>query len=438
MTSPFLQSQLDAHAARAATLPGAGIPWLARSRSRSVAAVAAAGLPSPRSERWKYTPLKSLESRAVPLAGAASGEVPVPDVSGPRAVFVDGAFRADLSRLDGAGDGIEFGSLAQALARGGEGLDGVLARHYEDGAQGFAQLNAALAADGALIRVAAGREAAAPLHLVFAGGAGDAAAWYARNVLLVGRDARLQVVIHHATGDGRVGNVLNQVLLHGGARLDTVRVQDGAAGALLVERTDARLGEGALLRQWSLDLGAALARHDVAVELVGAGAALESRGVFVPRGRQHHETALDVQHGARDTRCDLRWRGIADGRARGVFGGRIVVEAGVDGADARLENKNLLLSPHAEIDTRPVLEIHADEVKASHGATVGQLDESALFYLRSRGVPPDEARAMLTFAFCRGILDTLPWGGLRDTLVERLRAQLPLGTGTGPESGAAS
>jgi Fe-S cluster assembly protein SufD len=147
--------------------------------------------------------------------------------------------------------------------------------------------------------------------------------------------------------------------------------------------------------------------------------------VFAPGGRQHLETRLDIRHLARDTSSDALWRGIADGRGRGVLHGAITVAAGADGADARLSNKNLLLSAQAEIDTQPVLEIHADEVKASHGATVGQLDERALFYLRSRGLPLEQARALLTSAFCRVALDRLDPAPLREHFTARLARQLP-------------
>jgi Fe-S cluster assembly protein SufD len=142
-------------------------------------------------------------------------------------------------------------------------------------------------------------------------------------------------------------------------------------------------------------------------------------------GRQHADTQLQVEHAARDTVSELTWRGVADARGRGVFNGTIVVQPGADGADAQLSNKNLLLSPHAEIDTKPVLEIHADEVKAAHGATVGQLDERALFYLRSRGVPAGQARTLLTFAFCRTALDGIANTALREHLAQRLVEHLP-------------
>jgi len=147
--------------------------------------------------------------------------------------------------------------------------------------------------------------------------------------------------------------------------------------------------------------------------------------VFMPHGRQHIDTQLAICHQALNTRSSSNWRGVASDRARGVFRGAMVVAPGADGSDASLSNKNLLLSPNAEIDTKPELEIYADEVKAAHGATVGQLDERALFYLRSRGIPLHEARALLTTAFCRAVLDDLPNDALREHLAELLIAQLP-------------
>jgi Fe-S cluster assembly protein SufD len=174
-----------------------------------------------------------------------------------------------------------------------------------------------------------------------------------------------------------------------------------------------------------LELGGALVRHDLQAELIGDDAQLDTRGVFMPHCRQHIDTQLAIRHQALNTRSSSNWRGVASGRARGVFRGAMVVSPGADGSDASLSNKNLLLSPNAEIDTKPELEIYADEVKAAHGATVGQLDERALFYLRSRGIPLHEARALLTTAFCRAVLDDLPNDALQEHLAELLIAQLP-------------
>jgi Fe-S cluster assembly protein SufD len=171
-------------------------------------------------------------------------------------------------------------------------------------------------------------------------------------------------------------------------------------------------------------LGGRLQRLDMQVELAGEQARLESRGVFVLRGREHVDTQLDVRHLARDTACDIVWRGVADQRARGIFHGAITVAQGADGSDAKLSNKNLLLSSAAEIDTQPVLEIYADEVKAAHGATVGQLDERSLFYLRSRGIPLAEARRMMVTAFCREVLAGIADADLRAHIEARVDGRL--------------
>ena len=175
----------------------------------------------------------------------------------------------------------------------------------------------------------------------------------------------------------------------------------------------------------ALELGGALARHDLRAELVGDGAAFHTAGAFLPGGRQHMDTQLAIHHKAHDTLSSSTWRGVAGGRARGVFRGAIVVEAGADGSDATLNNKNLLLSAQAEIDTKPELEIYADEVKAAHGATVGQLDERALFYLRSRGIPGDQARTLLTAAFARAPFESLHHDALRNHVEQWLLVQLP-------------
>ena len=173
-----------------------------------------------------------------------------------------------------------------------------------------------------------------------------------------------------------------------------------------------------------LELGAGLSRHELNIALQGEGASAIAGGVLLADGRRHLDTRLGIRHQARNTRCELPWRGLADERGRAVFHGGILIQAGADGSDAALSNKNLLLSDSAEIDTQPVLVIHADEVKAAHGATVGRLDEDALFYLRSRGIGREQARAMLVRAFLREPLSVLDDAALAEALAARIGTRL--------------
>jgi len=404
-------------------------------RAAAAAALLRDGLPGARDEAWKYTSLRALEQRryAAGDAGAATRAVDpaafaLPGIGAPRLVFVNGAFRADLSDLAEA-PGLALTPLGTrpdllaALARSDAAATGAAAR-----GQAFLRLADALAADGALLRVAAGARVESPVHLVFLGAAADAdLAWQLRLRVELGEGAALRLVEHHVAGgeNAHLGNVVAEHVLAPGARLDLVQIQDAAPSSTLIRSSSARLEREARLSAHAVEVGAQTQRHDLRVELAGAGARFVSRGVFALRGRQHADTHLDVRHDARDTASDVVWRGVADQRARGVFHGAITVAKGADGADAQLGNKNLLLSPQAEIDTQPVLEIHADEVKAAHGATVGQLDELALFYLRSRGLPREAARRVLVSAFCGAALAGLQPAALRERLDALLAARLP-------------
>ena len=380
------------------------------------------GLPHARSEAWKYTSLRALERRAfAPAVQIVAGIDPglLAGMPAPRLVFVNGRFDSRYSDTAGLPAGVELRSLSQALA-GNEAREiNFLERRFERTDEVFARLNAALANDGALLRVEAGVQVDAPLHFVFIGTPGETdAAWHARHLIELRAGASLTIIEHHLAGGehAHLGNALTHVHLATDAGLTHARVQDESTRATLFTRTDAVLARNAQYRRIDLELGAALSRHELNVRLEGEGAKLSANGVLLATGRRHLDTRLGIEHIARDTSCDLLWRGLGAGRSRAVFHGGITIRAGADGSDANLSNKNLLLSDNAEIDSQPVLEIHADEVKAAHGATVGQLDPTAMFYLRSRGLPEADARQLLTTAFCREVVATVDSPALRETL----------------------
>ncbi|TLX21956.1 Fe-S cluster assembly protein SufD [Thermomonas fusca] len=369
------------------------------------------GLPQ-RAESWKYTSLRQLERRSFAQAQAVAIDAALlAAIPAPRIVFVNGHFDAASSDLSALPAGIEAGPLSRLLQGDDPRAVNFLERRYQRIDEPFARLNAAFAREGAVIRVDAGVQVASPLHIVHVGAPQDGgdAAWHLRHFIELREGASLQLVEHElAAGEhAHLGNAMLHAHVARGARLSHVRVQDAAARASLFARTDAVLAGDAGYARTDLELGAALSRHELNVRLEGDGASLQADGVLLADGRRHVDTRLGIEHLARDSRCNLTWRGLAGQRGRAVFHGGITIHPGADGTEADLSNKNLLLSNEAEVDTQPVLVINADEVKAAHGATVGQLDATALFYLRSRGLPEPQARALLTGAFCREVLNAI-------------------------------
>lgn len=432
MATPFFESMQAAAAARP---PGCGPAWLDDARHQALRAFMERGLPDTRDELWKYTALRALQQQAyAPCDEDAASRSVADDLlrldgcAGPRAVFVNGTFRVDLSRLDNLPEGLTLQPLSEAMQRQSEPLRFLLAARADEDEDGLTLLNRALAADGLIVRVADGVRASQPLHVVHVGAsAGSAVGWHLRDLIELGEGASLAVVEHHVGDDasGHLANLVRGVTLRANAHLDWTVVQRASRNTTLLRRTDCVLHDHAELDFHALELGGKLARHELRVDLAGARARFASRGAFVLDGRQHADSEVLVTHRGRDTLSDSLWRGVAGDRARGVVHGRILVQPGADGSDGGFYNKNLLLSPTAEIDTRPALEIYADEVKANHGATVGQLDENVLFYLRSRGIPLDTARRMLVRAFCAVTLDGIQPASLREFCETLLAEQLP-------------
>lgn len=424
-----MSALLDSFSQAFDALPARDAAGLADIRRAALDAALHDGLPHARVEAWKYTPLRALERRTFEPAATLPAFDPalVADIPAPRIVLVNGRFDAKASDLSGLPAGVSLQPLSQLLAEGDARQANFLARRFERADEVFAKLNTALADEGVVIRAEAGSRAAAPIHLVFVGVTTQAdLSWHLRHFIELAADAELSVLEHHiADGEHRhFGNALMHVHLGQRARLTHARVQDEASGATLIARTDAVLAAEAEYRRLDLELGAGLSRHELNVALQGQSARLHANGVLLADGRRHLDTRLGIDHVARDSVCQLTWRGLASGRARAAFHGGIEIHAGADGSVAELSNKNLLLGADAEIDSQPVLVINADEVQAAHGATVGQLDPTAMFYLRSRGLSADAARALLTTAFCRETLAVLDDARLRDRLAARLDAAL--------------
>lgn len=423
-TSPLVEA-LDAQAGAMAD----AVPALATARAAAREAARSHGVPTPRQERWKYTALRALAARRfeAPAARVDVDLKVVADIPAPRLVIANGRYAPALSDLHALPEGLRVRLLSEVLRDAPAEAAGWLATDTTAADAAFQQWNGALADEGFVLEVEPGVRVATPLHLVVIGvDDGAERAFHLRHRIALGAGAALVVAKHHL-GAGAHRHLLNTVLqveLGEGATLTQARVQREADGATLLQRTQATLGANAHYRRLDLELGGALSRHELDVALAGDGAQLDANGVLLADGRRHLDTRLGIEHRAGNTRCELTWRGLGAQRGRAVFHGGILIAEGADGSNATLSNKNLLLDDGAEIDTQPVLVIHADDVQAAHGATVGRLDASALFYLRARGVPLAEATAMLTAAFLREPLAVLANDALETALATTLDARL--------------
>jgi len=405
---------LTDHTALAASLPGAGAGWLDSLRADGAKRFAGLGLPTRKVEEWKYTDLSALaRNRFLPCCGAkeetASPVLPATiHENAHRAVFVNGRFEAALSRLDGVADGVTLLPLAQAMER----VPGLLERHLGHvaglGKKPLVALNTAWLADGFVLHLAQGTRLERPLELVFWGEAHageDRSAWHPRHLMVLETGAAATVVERHlGRPGGHFANAVTEIVLGEGASLAHYRQQDEPQDAVHIATTEARLAKGATYENFVLSTGGAVARNQIAVTLAGVGAQCRLDGAYMARGSQVTDTTSTIDHAEPGCTSRQAYKGVLDDRSRGVFQGRIVVRKDAQKSDGHQSNRALLLSDRAEIDAKPELEIYADDVKCSHGATAGELDDDALFYLRSRGIPDDEARGLLIDAFIDGAI----------------------------------
>ena len=417
------EEYLGQYAGLRRSLPGADLPWLASLRDGAAARFQAQGLPTSALEAWKFTHLDRLSKQIYAPGSAGDATVTTEQIAHFRfagmceilLVFVDGRFRADLSdpQLGDAGAlpaGLTVLSLARALATSPDLVREHLAGPEADPAQALAALNLALAADGAVIKLAGGTKLTQPLHLLFLTSASGQAN-HIRNLIVAESGADATIVETYAALPGAVSNawtnVVTQVAVAENAIIRHFKVQSESIEATHTSASDVSLAASARYDSFTLATGAALARHEVRANLTGDHAAATLNGVYLGRGRQHQAQRTDVEHLAQDTTLSETYKGVLDGRAHGAFLGRIHVGHGARGTDAQQSNRNLLLSDHAVADSKPELEIYADDVKCAHGATVGDLEREPLFYLRARGIGEAEARALLIEAFAAELIDRI-------------------------------
>ena len=405
-------------------------------REAAFARFAELGLPTTESEDWKYTSLAALAEMGFGPAEAKSdiGEELLRGLWTPPAdgfiqvVFVDGHHRPELSSPAWSSGGSFIGSLRAALAQNRDLVARELARHADFRRDALTALNTAFIEDGAFIHLPAGAAPQSPIHLLFLSTASRGPTLsHPRNLIVAGRGSQAMVVETYAGPPEAtyLTNAVTEVVLDEGARLDHYKVQQESERAFHIALLQVSQGRDSRFTSHSLALGAALARNDVRALFAAEGSECTLNGLYMADGKQHLDNRTLIDH--KSPRCTSRelYKGVLDGHSRGVFSGRVLVREDAQKTDARQINKNLLLSEGAVVDTKPQLEIFADDVKCAHGAAVGELDEDALFYLRSRGLGRESAKSLLTYAFASEMVDLIPLAPLRTRVRELVTSRLP-------------
>jgi Fe-S cluster assembly protein SufD len=405
---------LVAAAQSAGSEPG----WLGQRRAAALARLTASGLPATGVEDWRYTNLAGYTRRWAELLAAPAGSAVPPTPAGSGVQIIDGRLCQPLAGLPA---GLTIRSAGRKSPTAAD--DALLRRLDAQPHDSLVDLNTALLTDVVLVTTLDGSQITAPVHIRL-GSTGATGCSQPRVIVDLAPGSELTLILEHEGAGGALANAVTEIWVGRASRLHLIRIQSLPDDGMLTETTRIEVAESAAVTVTSVDLGGQLSRQSLTVSLTGRDASATIDGLFLADGRRHLDNRTNVEHRAPGTTSRETFRGIADHHGRGIFNGRIVVLPGAAGSTAALTNRNLLLAPTAEIDTKPELEIYVDDVRCSHGATTGQLDADALFYLRSRGLDPAAARQVLTAAFLRQGLESIRVPELRARLEARLQARL--------------
>jgi len=435
----------------AGRLPGRGLAWVDRLRKTAVERFLDLGLPTTRLEDWKFTnvaPIRRLTFRPVNQVNAS---IPEPLRSqldlfpSPRLVFVDGLLDRKLSglafgttppfakerangtppNLGGEFSGLHLAGLSDSLADPNQAaiLESHLGRYADTSDRAFAAWNTGFFADGACVMISPGTILTHPVHLVFIStGAGEPRATYPRNLILAGERSQVAVaeVFLSASGGVYLTNAVTEIVAGAGATIDYYKMECESAGGFHVATVKGTLDRDASLTSHSISFGAALARNDLRVALDGEGSQCTLNGLFVVDGQRLVDNHTEIDHRKPHATSRELYKGVLAGHAQGVFNGAIIVRKDAQKTDALQRSRNLLLSENAQINTKPQLEIRADDVRCAHGATIGQIDRESMFYLKSRGLDERAARQILIRGFAAEIIEGIRVSSIRQQSEIRL------------------
>jgi Fe-S cluster assembly protein SufD len=421
---------------------GESVPWLRRLRANAMDQFAELGFPSVKDEEWKYTnvaPIAAIDFKPALLQTPAESELETEGLARLRCVetaqselvFVNGILRRDLSSLSAIPEEVVAMDLSEAIAdeRYREIVWKHLAQQADYVADGFIALNTALVSDGAFVYLQKDALMNTPLHLLFISD-GTQTASFPRVLVVAGENSSATLLESFASVDDSqyFTNAVVEIVLKDGARLEHYKVQRESVEAFHVATTAVDLGTNSSYDTTTINFGAKLSRHDVHVTMDNEGAECWVDGLYLVTGTQHTDTHSVIDHRKPHCTSHQLYKGILDGKSRAVFNGKIFVRHDAQKTDAMQTNKNLLLSNEARVDTKPQLEILADDVKCAHGAAVGQIEPDELFYLETRGIHPDLARNLLTYGFAEEVIGKIKIDSIRNQLDElvlhRLNARL--------------
>ncbi len=401
--------------------------WVTTLRREAISGFAKLGFPTLSDEEWRFTNLEALRRGSFSIAengisGVSKKSVDSYGFSGLdclRLVFVNGRFASSLSDTKDAGEGILVKSLSEAISEQSDLVKGHLARYADYEKDAFISLNTSYFEDGVFVYVPDGTVLEKPVHVLHVSTDEDRPLFInPRNLIVIGQSSVAKVIEHYVSASQSVyfSNVVTEVVCGENANLEHYRLEFESQKAFNFSTLRVNQQKNSNIASHSILCGGAIVRNNVHPVLAGEGCNSDIYGLFISEGRQHMDNFMRVEHAS--PHCDSRqfYNGVLDGRSKGVFHGRILVHEGAEKTDAKQTNRNLLLSDTAQIDTKPQLEIYNDDVKCTHGATIGQMDEEALFYLRSRGISMRQAKIIMLRAFTGETLEHMSIDPVREVL----------------------
>ncbi|MFT5137063.1 MAG: Fe-S cluster assembly protein SufD [Arenicella sp.] len=408
-------------------LIGESLPWLLEQRRQALTHFEKIGLPGVRDEKWRYTNLRALKSNLYQLASKGSkSNIQLPQATGARLVFIDGYLDVEQSNMLTV-SGVQFVSLESALATASDdpAWENNFGACLPDETHGFTALNTAYCQDGYVVKLDNNAVVEGVLEVYFVASQADTLS-HTRNLIIAGTNSQCTVVERHVGSDGNMylNNSITEIIAGDGAHIDHYKIQQESNDAFHIGGVFINQAANSNVQTHNVALSGLVTRNDTNCSLLGQGGHIEMNGLVLGKGRQHIDNHTEINHAVPNCTSDEYYKTILDDSSRSVFRGRIIVAQDAQLTVADQQNNNLLLSKQAEADTKPQLEIYADDVKCSHGVTVGQLDPSSMFYLQSRGIDRLSARALLTFAFANEVIQRVRVDSVREEITQIIAGQL--------------